>query len=302
MGLCVTAGTITYDNTFDEANKRWQRVYRLYDYPVDGLSQVAIGGEWVELDAVEDGDRGFKVITGEAANYVWIKFYDGRQVAADPGLISNAKPSGRWESTAVGTGICYAVVTALYDLDAHNTPPQMLFEVRGSRLYDWRKDDTAGGSGTHRIADPTTWEFTENPVVIEYNYRLGLTYGGDFFIGMEMDQSDLPLDKWTTAANICDEMVEAEARFRLSLIVEADARHSSTINAIARSTGGMVVNGVDGTWPIIGTDQPVVATLTDDDVVDGTRAAFKGLRSMSDLVNSISGTYPDPDNVWSPTP
>ena len=68
-GLVGTAGAAVYDNTFGEANKYWQRVFRLADYPVDGLSRVAIGGQWVELAEEETGTLGRAVITGEAAGY-----------------------------------------------------------------------------------------------------------------------------------------------------------------------------------------------------------------------------------------
>ena len=243
-GLVATAGAIAYDNTHDEANRYWQRVYVLSHYPVDGLSRVAIGGKWVELDAGQDGHKGHRVITGEAANHVWIRFYDGRQGTADRGLVDNANPAGRWTGAAVGTGICYAVVTSLYDRHNFTAAPQLLFELRGARLYDWRKDDTAGGSGAQRLADPSTHEFTQNPVVIEYNYRIGLGVNGDPFCGMEMDASDLPLDKWTAAANICDEDVDGEARFRASLIIDSNSEHGDTIDALSRSTGASSSTGL----------------------------------------------------------
>ena len=243
-GLVGTAGAAVYDNTYGEANKYWQRVFRLADYPVDGLSRVAIGGQWVELAEEETGTLGRAVITGEAAGYVWIKFYDGRQTTADPGLVANARPASRWTSRAVGTGVCYAVVTALYDRQNFTSAPRMFFELRGSRLYDWRKDETAGGSGNHRWNDPSTWSFTENPVVIEYNYRRGLSVSGDDFCGMFMPAGDLPLDKWTLAANICDEDAGGEPRYRASILIDSGDDHGDVIEALSQATGAMGVPGM----------------------------------------------------------
>ena len=301
-GLVGTAGAAVYDNTYGEANKYWQRVFRLADYPVDGLSRVAIGGQWVELAEEETGTLGRAVITGEAAGYVWIKFYDGRQTTADPGLVANARPASRWTSRAVGTGVCYAVVTALYDRQNFTSAPRMFFELRGSRLYDWRKDETAGGSGNHRWNDPSTWSFTENPVVIEYNYRRGLSVSGDDFCGMFMPAGDLPLDKWTLAANICDEDAGGEPRYRASILIDSGDDHGDVIEALSQATGAMVVDGVEGAWPIIGTAQPIVATLTEDDMIEGGRPRFRARRSAAALVNSVSGTFSDPGNLWSPAP
>ena len=302
MGLIAVAGTAEYDNSYDEANKYWQRVFKLADYPMDGLSRVSIDGEYVTLGSTEEGTLGYPVTTGDAAGFVWIKFHDGRQTEADPGLVANANPATRWTSTAVGDGVCYAVVTSLFDRMDFAQAPRVLFELRGARLYDWRLDSTAGGSGTHRHDDVDTWEYTENPVVMEYNYRRGLSWGGDPFCGMGMPAADLPLDKWTTAANICDEDVDGEPRYRASIIVSSDADHRQVIEALSRSTGGMAIDGVTGAWPLIGTDQPIVATLTDDDLVAGGRPEHQDRRSVTELVNSVQGTFVDPDNQWSPTP
>ncbi|MCP4306227.1 MAG: hypothetical protein GY788_15410, partial [bacterium] len=180
---------------------------------------------------------------------------DGRQAVADPQLLAKASSDDEWADTAIGTGVAYAVVTQLYDIESHYATPQCLFEVYGARLYDWRKDDTVGGVGDHRWDDPDTHEFSENPAVIEFNYRRGLTVAGDAFCGMGMAQSDLSLEKFTTAANICDEDVDSEARFRASLIASSDVPHRAVIEALATSSGAMIVDGPAGSWPIIGTER-----------------------------------------------
>ncbi|MBT9373505.1 hypothetical protein, partial [Rhizobium sp. CSW-27] len=70
---------------------------------------------------------------------------------------------------------------------------------------DPRKDSSIGGAGDHRWGDDSTYEFTENPVVMDYNYRRGFSWNGDLFLGMGMDPDLLPIDRYVTAANICDE-------------------------------------------------------------------------------------------------
>ena len=69
-----------------------------------------------------------------------------------------------------------------------------------------------------------------------------------------------------------------------------------------RSIGALIINRDAGKFPIIGTDQLVVARLGDDDIVDGTSPVFTGKRSEADLSNSVSRTFPDLGNSWSPTP
>lgn len=298
-GLVGIAGHDCYINTYGSSNKYLQQIYTISDYPCDGLSRVAINGKWATLSSVPDPEKGFAVATGEYAHLIWFKFIDGHQTAADPYLVGNANPASRWTEDHIGVGIAGVLVSMTFDQEKNNQFPDFFFEFRGARLYDWRKDSTVGGSGTHRWNDPSTHEFSENPIVIEYNYRRGLKINGDLFCGMDMSASDLPLDKWTAAANICDENVGGEARYRCSILLDCMSTHGSNIESIALSCGAMTVDGVEGSWPIVGSDQPTVITFTDDDLITTAQVRYRAKRSQSELVNSVSGNFPDPDNLWS---
>ncbi|WPZ13266.1 phage tail protein [Nitratireductor rhodophyticola] len=297
-GLVGIAGHEVHVNTYGNDNGWLQDVYQLSDYPCTSLERVAINGEWVTLDA-PDGNGYRKVTSGEYANLAWIKFLDGTQTTAEAELVSSANPSGRWGASCVGLGCAYAIVKAKYDREKTVGMPDVFFELKGAKLYDWRKDSTVGGSGPHRWNDPATHEWTDNPIVIEYNYRRGLSVNGDLFCGMEMQASDLPLDKFTAAANVCDEIVEGEKRYRCSIMLDCTATHGDNIQSLMKSCGGVVIDAPDGSWPMVGAAQPVIATITDDDLVVGEQVRWQAKRSMSELVNSISGTHPDPGQLWS---
>jgi hypothetical protein len=43
--------------------------------------------------------------------------------------------------------------------------PIFSVRIKGLKLYDRRKDSTAGGSGSHRIDDQSTWEYSECPAL-----------------------------------------------------------------------------------------------------------------------------------------
>lgn len=301
IGLVGIAGHDCYVNTYGSDNKFLQQVYTLSDYYIDGMSRLAINGKYVEIGETADPDKGFPVTSGDFANLIWIKIYDGWQTTADDYLIANANPSDRWSEDHKGIGVAFAVISMTYDREKNASFPDFFFEFRGAPLYDWRKDSTVGGSGTHRRGDPTTHEYSENPIVTEYNYRRGFSINNDLFCGMQMEFNELPLDKWTPAANLCDEVdsTDGETRYRLSLLLDCTATHKENIEAIALSCGSMNVDGVGGSWPIVGSEQPVVMTFTDDDLIATARVRYRAKRSMSQLVNSVSGTYPDPDQLWS---
>lgn len=298
-GLVCTAGHEVHLNTYGSDNKWLQKVYQLSDYPIDSFGRLAINGEWVPLNQANPHPiRGWPIAGSELAGRSWLKIYDGRQIIADAGLVTNAKPSGRWAADAVGLGCAYAVLTAEYDREKPVSPPDLLFEFNAARLYDWRKDDTVGGTGAQRWDDPSSHAFSENPIVIEYNYRRGLAVNGDLFCGMGTDPVDLPLAQYTAAANICDEMVEGEQRYRCSIMLDSTATHGDNIEAVMKSCGGMVIDAVEGSWPLVGTSQPIIATLTDADLIVGQPVRWQAKRSMSELVNSISGTYPEREQLW----
>lgn len=302
-GLVGLAGHDTYVNTYGSSNKYLEQAYTVADFPCDGLSRIWAGGALLQLEEILPSiphAKSYRVVSGTYAGLMVFTFYDGTQTAADSGMVANANPPGRWTADHIGTGIAWIKVSLTYDSEKLGQFPDFFFEIRGARLYDFRKDSTAGGSGPHRWGVYSTYEFTESPILAEYNYRRGFSVNDDMFCGMGMDAADLPFDRYATAANICDEATDHGKRYRCSVMFDADVDHGDNIEAVMRACGGIVIDSVEGSWPLVGTDQPIVETFTDDDLVTGEPVRYQRRRSMADLVNIVSGTYPEPANMWSP--
>lgn len=300
-GLVGIAGHDTYVNTYAASNKNIQQVYTISDYYTTALVNVAINGAYVTLGPPDPGGVGFPVTSGDFANLIYIRLVDGRQTSADSWLLANANPSTRWTSNDVGLGISAIIVTMAYDQEKNNSFPDFFFVFQGAPLYDIRKDTTAGGSGAHRWGNVATYEYSANPAVIEYNYRRGLSVNGDLFCGMAMPAADLPIDKWAAAMNICDEINVSDGlpRYQCSVLLDCMTTHSNNLQAISLSCGSMQIDGLDGSWPLIGTNQTVAMTFTDDDLVSTADVKYTQLRSMGELVNSVAGNFPDPNQLWS---
>ncbi|WP_077499669.1 phage tail protein [Sinorhizobium sp. A49] len=302
-GLVGLAGHDTYVNTYGASNKYLEQAYTVADFPCDGLSRIWAGGALLSLEEILPSilhAKSYRIASGAYAGRMVFTFYDGTQTAADADMVANANPPGRWTADHIGTGIAWIKVGLTYDSEHLSQFPDFFFEIRGARLYDIRKDSTAGGSGPHRWGVYSTYEFTENPILFEYNYRRGFSVNDDMFCGMGMDPVDLPFDRYATAANICDEGTDHGKRYRCSVMLDADVDHGDNIEAVMRACGGIVIDSVEGSWPLVGTDQPIVETFTDDDLVVGEPVRYQRRRSMADLVNIVSGTYPEPANMWSP--
>ena len=305
IGKCAAVGLACYDNSFSTANKRLQRVYKLSDWYTTELTRVAINGEWVTIGAL-DATLGYPVTSGDLSGLAWVKFHDGRDTTADSYLVDNANPSTRWTADHKGIAISYVVLTLDYNEEKLVSIPEVIFEFTGAPLYDFRLDTSVGGSGSHRFNDVTTWEYSANPILADYCYRRGFytgTYGSgeDVFCGMAMPVGDLPLTPYSAAANICDEIVDSENRYVVSLMLDATAEHGDNIESLMTACAGMVVDAPTGAYPILGAAQTPVATLTNDDLVADADVTFTQKRPESELVNSVSGTYIEPDFIYADT-
>ncbi len=303
LGKVGTAGHHVYRNAYGDGNRRVQDVYVLSHFRVNGITRVRFEGEWRTLGGTVDAARGQR-IQGISAQ-VWVKLYTGAMdQAADAELIARSNPSGRWTSDHRGAGIAYAIVTSILDQEHLPQPWQPFFEVEGAPLYDWRRDTTAGGSGSHRWNDQSTWEYANgigtNPVLMMYALERGFLNGTEMMVGKGVSVSSLPLANWTVAANICDEFVGEGRRYRASCIVSSGegVTHDANMSPLLEACAGSWLQLVGEEYPIVGAVQAVVTTFTDDDLILDAPLRFSAKRPRTELVNTVAGSYVDPTNFY----
>lgn len=100
--------------------------------------------------------------------------YTGSQVSADSALVAAFAAQSITYTDAL-TGYAYTVFAAkIRDFDG-----QLNFSARvqGRKLYDPRLDSTNGGSGSHRLATPSTWAYSANPSLALADWLYSSTYG-----------------------------------------------------------------------------------------------------------------------------
>lgn len=310
FGRCATAGGLA--DAFNYGGKygtdREVLVIDIADHRCDAL-------EGFYVDDAYHAFAGDGVVAG-FSNQLRVWWLPGTENQTVPAVLT---ANGGWSANDRARGCARVVVEYTADKSDAKNPvwpsgrPQFLFVVRGARLYDPRKDSTVpGGSGTHRWADPSTREWSENAELCRYNFDRGI-YACDrvaqpemLLIGRGLSELEAPPQAIFTAANLCDEDVAlaaggTEKRYRASGVVEATEEFGTVTEAFAAAMGGVVIQreGAIGVEP--GHAKNPVATLTDADVIVGTALRFSMQRGEADRewCNTVPARYVEPSQKWS---
>lgn len=212
VGTVGEAGKLEYRNAWGESNgvpnAYLTDVLSFGDLPINALAGLYING--VRQTIAETGAvaQGYPVtLDGDGgARHFWWKFFNGTQSTADSYLVSKfgGDADRAWTSDMVGIGVPYLIATSLWNESLWTTFPTVLGEFQGIKLYDPRKDTTAGGSGSQRWDTPSTWAFSDNNMVIIYNIERGIYYNGAHVWGGKKTAAEMPYEDWAAAMDACD--------------------------------------------------------------------------------------------------
>ena len=298
MGKYATAGKLEYDNTWGEADKTPNayitQVISLSDIPIQSLDKVFVNGANCTLESTPHASYGKPVTeySKDSIDYLWIKFYDGTQTTADSYLTGTVSTTDRpWNSTAIGKGVAYAIVTARINRELFTGFPQVIFECTGMGLTDPTKSNRTSGDGDHL------------PVLQIYSILRGIEYGGVKIFGPGLPTSKLPIENWKTAIEACRKLIDKNAggkepTFRSGMEVSVDRTPADVIEDLLKSCNGQIIE-VAGTLKIrVGAPPASSMTITDDDIVATEDQTFSSFHSMDRTVNHLTANYPNPDGLW----
>lgn len=189
---------------------------------------------------------------------------------------------------------------------ATSVPNRMTVIGKGRLVYDPRRDSTAGGSGSQRANDQTTWAYQtasdgagRNPAIVLLNYLLGWQINSKLAVGRGVPVARIDLASFITAANICDETVSlaaggTEPRYRFDGVIGEDEDGGSVYANIGLSMAGALRDyGGKLSVKILTNDLSApVLTFTDADVMGPFQ--WKQTRALDEYRNIIRGRYTDP--------
>jgi hypothetical protein len=313
VGLSATAGHRIYAGTWgsdgETPNAFFADVLELGNAPIDGLNGVYANGEratvyWGEAHP----EYGYPVSVGrrDGKDHLWVKIYDGRQTAADPYLRAKFgnHPERPYGADMVGNGTPYAVVTTRYNRELwQNGAPKLLFEVRGLRLYDIRKDSSAGGLGVHRRNDPSTWEWSENPYVIAYNAAfMGVYVGSEWLWGLQnLPAMRLPQSAWIAAMNEADRALAAwgnQRQFTIGGEITVDMEPASVLDEIAKSSLGRFIESAGAYKPRCGAPGTSVYSFGEADILITDPRTITPFPGLEQTHNTVEASYAEPGEAW----
>ena len=312
LGEFKTAGSFVAHFTNGQQRKYLQEVRAVADHQLTELNKIWVNGDLTVDEPLVHGVRKlFRIKGDKGENRFWVTYYDGRpNQTADSYLISATAgdlEQPEWTSNHRLRGVAYVILEHLWDSDVAQDFTYD-FGGKGAKLWDRSKDSTAGGSGTHRLDDPSTWEYTTNNRVIIEHYRCGIVVNASsshMWFGVGEDVDAIPYDEFEEGKDHCDEDVTLKAggtqkRYEVNGVLTSDLSHDKVLERLAENMCSDAIErgGRLAIWTPI--SRTPVMTLTDSDLVRGEPTKIKPGEGLSDMVNTVSGTFVDPDNELEP--
>lgn len=313
FGRTCTAGSLVYANTWGKSGKTpnayFTQVIALADHPIKSLRGIWVNGEPVTVDMNDQEPMGYAIPEyrhGSSYNNMWIRWYDGTQTVADDFLVNTVSSSDRpYSNRRIGKGVAYAIVTSQYQPELFTGFPTFKFEVEGRKLYDVTKDTTAGGNGTHRWSDRSTWggDGDDLLAVQVYNLLRGITEQNKWLYGIQtVTAQRLPAADWITQINKCRALVDGpdgkEAQFVTGGEITVDTQISDAVDKLLTGGNARLIE-TGGIYKIrVGDPGNAVALITDDEILSTEEQTFTPFFSLSDTVNGVTASYPEPREGW----
>jgi len=308
MGTVGEAGKREYRNSWGEPggvpNAYVTDVHSFGDLPITAMTGLYVNGVRVSIPTTGAVAQGYPV--PEYSGHLWWKFFNGTQTAADSYLVSKfgGDTDRAWASDMIGVGIPYLITTALWSETLWTGFPSYVGEFQGIKLYDPRKDSTAGGSGSHRWGQPATYEFSDNNAVMIYNIERGIYYEGRHVWGGRKTAAEMPYAVWAAAMNACDEAVPlagggTEKRFRAGLRVNLNERPADVIRELLIGANARISHASDGTvYILVGVPTAPDFHFTDADVLATEPLGAIPFPNLDEIINGATATYREPLQAW----
>ena len=290
VGRTGTGGRIIYATTGEPKNRNI-----LYNTvlsggaPLNAITGFKANGEEVTFGPLQ------QAIGGTYATRMW----QNRQLGAMPspafGPPNTLDPAvlGEWTPAHKLSGYMASWYVLGYDQKTYaNGVPKAVWTIEGACVYDPRLDSTyPGGSGAHRIDEPGSWTWSENPWLHALAWSLGRYANGVRVLGIGARKELIDIAAAVEGANIAD----ANA-WKVGGVVYSNDSKWDVLKAMCQAGGGRPVQlGASITF-LVNTPRVALATLTPDDIVGGY--SVQAAQSVRNRPNQIIPKYRSEEHNW----
>lgn len=223
---------------------------------------------------------------------VRVRHHLGGTAGAQPFPELVTESAGKWGSTThLCKGLAAVYVRLEFDQDIFGQIglPSVSAVVRGRKVYDPRLDSTAGGTGTQRLATPSTWTWSDNWALCTADYLRDTTYG------LGATGAETPAAELIAEANIADQLVTLTAggttqkRYTVNGAISSESPRLANLKAMVQAGAGSVV-WTQGRWRLrAGAHRTPVLTITEDMLAGAP--TIQPWAARRDQINKVVATY-----------
>lgn len=215
-------------------------------------------------------------------------------------------PSSAWPTSAKGAGVAHFAL--LFDLAGDKgqeklgggIPSRITQVIKGAKVYDPRLDTSIGGSGSHRVGDQSTWEWSANWALIVAHYLLGYRQNGKLIYGVGVEAGDIDWQQVADMAAVCDTTVDGAAKYEIGGIIPISNDHEAVIKQLESAIDGKVAK-IGGKYYIYAPHDDtadVKMVITDDDIIAQSGVNFSPTAGLQTLYNTATGQYVSPAQLF----
>jgi len=284
MGEGLVGGALRHDTAYGATRKKVPNPYRFMAI-VYSLGPVQSISPRINFGTIPSWYNGF--------------LFTDTQLGATPeadALAPQWAGAPGWSSAHKLSGLAAIGWSFLFDRDgkrfASGIDPLAAYG-QWVKVYDPRKDSTfPGGSGSHRLGDETTYEWSENPALHAGTYAYGRFQNGKRVFGIGLPADGINWNVVAAWANVCD-----ANRWKIFGVVFEPGDRWANLKDICYAGGAEPIPGSILSFkyaaPKVALDTITVADLVTDDEM-----SVVTMQPYRDRINTVVPRYISPDHNW----
>lgn len=290
LGRDRTSGPLACWFTYGSVGQFHTFAVVLAGHECDAVEQIYFNDDPVTLDFAGRVIAPAKYLnSGGTPLFAVATYLGGAGQTASVELMTAAAAAGvpaSWDSTRVGAGVCYLVVSMTADYDALGQigVPNVSAVVRGVKAYDPRTGLTA---------------WTENPAILARWFLAESIYSPPT-LSAEINDTEL-----IASANVCDESVYVHpnyrsARYTANGALSSAANPLTNLNHILQAMDGDAV-WIAGAWQVMAGYHRTPTLTIDESTLSDAAITIQPYAPRANLFNAVSGTFIGPEYRYEAT-